>query len=181
MKKIKIQGIRPPDLNSNYTRQRLYEVFLWNSEKLLFTNHKEVKRFLAETNRFLNDYLHELNYVYTQVFSCYRYAWLILDDDIREQANIDETLQTINKTFELAINRSHWTNGNYNTGRHLFHVIEDLSEIISLLTQFYKRKFYYREIQLLEVFSRQLGFLNEKLTNYAKDHNNIYVKPVKNY
>jgi len=179
MKKIKIQEIRPPNYNSNYTRQRLYEVFLWNSEKLLFSNHKEVKKFLAETNRFLNDFLHELNYIYYQLFTCYRQAWLILDDNFKQQAGIESLLETINKAFDLAVNRSHWVNGNYNTGRHLFHVIEDLKEINSLLIQFYKKKFYYREIQLLEVFERQLTFLNQKLSEYSKSHNNIYVKPSK--
>ena len=62
MRAITLFKIELPNKSSNYIKQKQYSVWLGNGSKRYFSNLKEAKTYMTQTNRFLNDRLHELNY-----------------------------------------------------------------------------------------------------------------------
>lgn len=52
-----------------------YEIYLGNGFLFSFKSERAAKKFLADTSRFLTQHLHNLNNLYTEIYSQYRNAW----------------------------------------------------------------------------------------------------------
>jgi len=177
MKKIHIVEIIPPDKTNPLSRFRLWNIFLGNDVREYFKSGELAREFLAETNRFLNFKLHELNYLYGLVFTEYRRHWFSFaaedhteDKELKKrEQEILGMLQSTDHAFSMVVSRSHHTNGNYFTFKHLLNITDYLVAIIKILQTIDKRRKIYTEIRRLEIFRIHAQRIRESLENYAKD------------
>lgn len=128
-------------INKISTEGKKYTVFLGNGTATSFTNKDNAKQFIAETNDFLTKQLYHINELYQLVNSFYREQWGYFQNDKKTNAtNLFETerycsatLREIENCLDLAVNRSHWTNGNYFTFYHLQNAIIGIKTILKEL------------------------------------------------
>lgn len=170
MRKIAIDKIQSPDYQSHYIKQKQYQVFLGNGAKCYFTNKKDAKQFVAETNRFLNDRIHEINYMYGLVFNEYRAIWFFLHDTDKTKIigkKIIEALNMVDVYLNNAVNRSKTINGNHFTFKNVYGVIENLTDILNLINQVLEQRKYFRDLKRCKTFTRQLNFVKTELDNFG--------------
>ncbi len=164
-----------PIKESVYMKQRLYSVFLGNELTEYFSSHKAAKRYLAETNRFLNYKLHECNYLYSYIFNEYRKNWFYFiadnaksNSELRKlERSILTEFKLIDKAFNLVVSRSHHINGNYFTWHHLYNVTGSMLGVIKILKYLMRTRKYYAESQRLEILKSQTKRLYKDLKNYG--------------
>lgn len=173
MKKINLVNIQLPDKTAVLIRQRKYSVFLGNEKTFQFTNMKEAKRFLAETNRFLNDVLQQCNWLFVFAFSEYRRTWFYFNARITYkyvkldslEKTILENIRTIDYHFNIVVTRSHFTNGNYFAFQHLNNIIKAIDSILNCLEEILKERNLTDGKQIM--FNRNvLKELTRQLKNY---------------
>ena len=170
MRKIFIDKIELPDKQSHYTQRKLYSVFLGNETKRYFSSIKDARAFLANTNRFLNDRVHELNYFYGVVFSEYRGIWFFLNTGVLTEKKINYCFEAVNTAFKLACGRSQSANGNYFTFKHIFAIIDGLCNACKLILECLEEKKYYSDVKRVRGFYRQIQFIRNDLNNYGKEN-----------
>lgn len=175
MKKIEIIQIEWPDPSSHYQERKKYNVFLGNDSRNYFNSLKDAKRFLAETNRFLNNRLHELNYLYGNIYQEYRKAWFYFDGRDHD-LTYNSIFQDIDKAFILSVNKCKGMNGNAFTFKHLMFICKNLKEIAYKLRKLMTGKKYYVEVQRLEMFIKALKNVDTELNNYGKG-NSTRIEP----
>jgi hypothetical protein len=171
MRAINLFKIELPNKSSHYIKQRMYLIGLGNGAKRYFSNLKEAKAFMTETNRFLNDRLHELNYQYGVIFSEYRKVWFYLSDNYETrkfEAKIIECFSFIDKFFMQAGTRSGTINGNYFVFNYLFGICEHLMTIIDEIINVLKQRHYSAEEKRVDTFKRQIVFIKSELDNFGK-------------
>jgi hypothetical protein len=166
MKKIDLFMIQLPNKQSHYIIDKKYRIFLGNDCKVAFDNIKAAQQFLSETNLFLTQTLHELNDIYIQAFSMFRRYWFHFQ---RDTDNITDIIILIDKTFLLAVNRCHSPNSNYFIFNHLFSIIKNLSELLSLTYKVVQSKWLATDINLMNVYQLQLKRAYERIENWGKD------------
>jgi hypothetical protein len=170
MKRIKLIHIAMPDFSSHYIRQKMYSVTLGNSVNKWFSNRKDALRYLATINRDLNLKLAELNYIYGFIFSEYRKNWYYFESTMKGNDNkINSLFQSINKSFELTVERSHYENGNHFTFSHLYKIIADLNQVGSILIEIMTDKKFYADVQRLNVFLSMLRFNKSEIEKLGKN------------
>lgn len=169
MKRIRINFIGEPETGTSYLNQRLYYVFLGNDQKRYFTNLKDARRFIAETNKLLNSKLHELNYMYSFVFAEYRKIWFYFDSDsslpldLRKMEQDTHSLfKDVDYAFNQVVTTSHRQNGNYTAFKNLFNIINRLQSICLNIRKLMIERKYYAEVQRLDMFSNMLT-ISEKI------------------
>jgi hypothetical protein len=157
MKKIRIVNITNPDLTSHYIKQKMYSVSLGNGVTKWFSNEKDAKQFLADVNRLLNQVIHELNYIYGNVFLEYRHNWGYFDGTRKQlEKDILRIMQTIDRSFNLAVERAHLTNGNHFAFSHILNIINETEGIILILSELLTERKHYAEVHRLEVYIKML-------------------------
>lgn len=145
MKKIKLQNYSKPDIGSFRTSDLVYSVALGNGFKKSFASEKQTLAFLSETNRELNAKLYELNFLYSDILRLYRASWLYFETGKDKELNnieyqCNEKMQTIERGFNLMVDRSGWENGNYHVFNHFHSIIDQIKELCELLCQVFKRR-----------------------------------------
>lgn len=170
MKRIKINNIQEPETGTHYLKQRLYAVFLGNDQKRYFTNLKDARRFIAETNKLLNSKLHELNYMYSFVFGEYRKVWFYFDADSSlplDLIKMEQDTTLLFKDVEFAFNQvvatSHRISGNYTAFKSLFNIINALQAVCMNIRELMVEKKYYAEVQRLDMFRNMLSITEKTL------------------
>lgn len=166
MRQIKIIKIGNPAKNSHYMKQNMYSVYLGNGVTEYFSSIKMAKNFLAKTNKFLNSKLHELNYIYTLLFSEYRRVWFYLS--IESEINFCNEMVSIDKMFNNCINKCHYSNGNVYTINYL----SNLSNKIAILLEDIKKVMIYKKIyvdvQRIDIYVRNTYNIRNEILNYSK-------------
>ncbi len=79
MKKISIDKLTRADKFSIRTRDHYHTVSLRNNIRAYFTSIVKARKFLSDTNNFLNQKLHEINDIYAEVSSIYTRLWFLFD------------------------------------------------------------------------------------------------------
>lgn len=180
MRQIKIREITLPG-KTDYIKFNMYCVFLGNDSRNYFSNRKDAKQFLVDTNRFLNIRLHEFNQVYASVFSVYQRNWFYFDSN-NGKANLDlskmetkiiENFHAIPKAMITMVRRSQSPNGNYLVFTDFFHCIANSLEIIESLTDVFKERKHYVEIKCLEILKGQLEGIHKALNRYGKEESSL--------
>ena len=148
MKRIELKGIMV--LNSETIRHDdgIYSIYLGNGHKQSFHSQRNAKQFLSETNRFLNQKLYELNFLYIDTFTEYRKAWVYFSShksnskiafmDLENKCR--RLMQDIDRAFELMVNRSSWTNGNYQVFTNFRHIVASQYDLLNQLINLYTSK-----------------------------------------
>jgi hypothetical protein len=175
MRQIAIRQVNHPG-KTNYIKFNMYSVFLGNDSKNYFSNIKDAKQFLAETNRFLNLKLHEFNQVYINILAEYQRNWFYFDNEnsrsVKNQAcvetKISDNIQAIAKAMNFMVTRSGSANGNYYTFSNFFNCLDYGFEIVLSLIDMLKQRRHYIEIKSLEILSSQLDKIRQDITGYGK-------------
>ena len=82
----------------------MYAVHLGNESQNYFSNLKDAKQFIADTNRFLNLKLHEFNQVYIVILSVYQRNWFYFGGQHGEiDYNLNNIEQKITDNIQLII------------------------------------------------------------------------------
>jgi hypothetical protein len=171
MKRIKLTHIGTPDLSSHYIKQKMYSVTLGNKVNKWFTNRKEALRYLVAINKELNLKLAELNFIYGYIFTEYRKNWYYFEKSMAGNDNeINSLFLSINKAFELAVERSHYTNGNHFTFSHIYKIIGDLNAVADILTKIMTDKKFYADVQRMNVFISMLRYNKSELEKLGHDY-----------
>jgi hypothetical protein len=168
MRSIEIKNIGLPNKSSVYIKQRQYAIFLGNDAKRYFTDMKDAKRFLAETNRFLNERLHEINYLYGNIFVEYRKIWFYFDDKQKNEYRIAEAFENADKFFHRAATKSHTINGNVFTFNYVFGVCNELQDAIKWIAEIMRKRNLFADIRRLMTFDRQLKQIVHEILSYGK-------------
>lgn len=168
MKQITLVNIGLPDKASVYTNAKKFTVFLGNETRHYFTSFKAAKQFLAVTNRFLNDQLHEINYIYINLFMEYRNIWFYLKGRENIDKQITNSMEAIAGYLENACSKSKTINGNVFTFNHLFAACNELSEIARLAILVLTKKKRYNEVHRVKMFNNQLKSIVNRLMSYGK-------------
>jgi hypothetical protein len=140
MRQIKIQAINFPG-KTDYIKFNMYSVSLGNDSRTYFSNLKDAKLFVADTNRFLNLKLHEFNQVFISIFSEYQRNWFYFDSKNGKanknlslsEGKITENLQSITKAMNFMVTRSGSPNGNYFTFTNFYNCLDYSLDILETL------------------------------------------------
>lgn len=174
MRKIKINKIGLPVVKSHYIKNNMYSVHLGNGSRTFFSNLKDAKKFIADTNRFLNLKCHELNYLYINIRGEYQKNWFYFDNEFEQQErNILEYFKGIDNAFIMCIERSHHTNGNYFVFKNLFYIIEGLQSALNLIIRMLRGRKHHIDIKRLQILNSQAVNIKQELIDYAKTNVDI--------
>jgi len=168
MKKINLTYIILPDKHSWLSSNRTYGVYLGNEIRASFSSEKKVKKFLAETNRFLNAQMQELNQVYIQLFAEYRQLWFVIDLDFEK--NIEESLREISKLFNKLYRFNHGANSNFFVYLHFIQLTTELHNVVVKLTDYQKAYDNFIEANRLSTLTLRLNNISSALTYYGKEY-----------
>ena len=163
MKKINLSHIRIPDKKHFLSAQRTYGIFLGNEINISFPSEKKARKFLADTNRFLNIQLQELNQVYIQLFAEYRRLWFIIDFE----SNIEDAFHDITKFFKKIV--SHGTGENSNVYIYLdfIRLTNELKNVIEKLIVFQRKINDFAGANILASLLLRVDNVNYLLNNYG--------------
>lgn len=176
MKKIRIDKIVEPHPNPFYVRDTFYWVYLGNSTSQQFNSKREALAHLAKVNRFLNHKLHESNYLYSEVFCQYRENWFYFwhnkktyDGNLfADQRKIEKHLEDAKTAFEMIVNRSHLTNGNYFVWLHFNIIFNSMFEICQILEALQKSRSNGAEAERIRILSDRITICRNQINGYGK-------------
>lgn len=167
MRQININRYGLPDSTSVYIKVKQYSVLLGNESKNYFSSLKDVKRFLAETNRFLNDRLHELNYIYGLLFVEYRNAWFYLQGNEDIEQEITSSIEYLEGVFVKTIVKSTGINGNSFTFNYMFSICKELGNIARLICVILKNNHDFADMRRIKLLERQVKQISEEIRAYG--------------
>lgn len=168
MKKITINSYTRADKKSIYTKDRMYRVILGNGITAFFGDLIATKKFLAETNRFLNQKLHEINHLFIEVMGLAHSTWFILNE--QQERIIDEESQAFARSRSLAVHRSSWENGNHFTWFHIQNCLENQERIIRILESFNRDTGRYNENYLIRSIKDRINYIKRDLSNFGEEY-----------
>lgn len=171
MREIKLFKIELPDKSSVYLEQKTYRIWLGNDAKHSFSNLKDAKHFLAETNRFLTEKLFELNYMYTVAFSEYRKVWFYLSDNYHNkqiEKKVIECFLFIDKMFVNAGTRSTTINGNYFVFNYFYQLCDQLIIVFEQFIEIHKSRNYFADIKATNSFKTRVQIILNEIRDYSK-------------
>lgn len=180
MKKIKLINYSIPSQSPQdriaTVKESMYCVWLGNGVKNYYSNERVALAFLAETNRFLNYKLHELNYQRIQISGEYYKNWFNFFDK-RGKSNTDlkrlelkcrDSLSDIDKQFDKLIHNTSGPNGNWFAFTFFYNIISSMNEILALLKSLLNKRRLWVEIQRIEVIRQQLLRIKRTIEVYGK-------------
>ena len=114
MLSFQLDYIKMPDKTSVYTKHKMYNVYLSSEQNFYFENIKHAKKFLAETNVFLNEFANELNLLIANTLHIYtRLKLMELKADLIR--DISDSLNSFMRAYDFKYN-----NGFYAQTSHPF-------------------------------------------------------------
>jgi hypothetical protein len=124
-----------------------YKVTLGNGIYKEFLNRKNCKKFLADCNRYLTLKLIEANTIFVTLFIHYRRNWFYFDHNKHPSFQLYESdrlckrnMDSIEKVFDIMVERSHYQNGNHFVFAHFQMIFRDMKQIITYMSALMKSK-----------------------------------------
>lgn len=117
MKKIQLSNVQAPEKTRVRTSQAAYRVYFGHGKLHLFKSRKAALAFIADSNRQLNLFLHELNHHFAEGFSIYRHCWFYFLDKssgvnrIQTEKRIKVGFEIIENSMNKAIHNTSGENG----------------------------------------------------------------------
>jgi len=167
MKKIAIDSLSRANRASIQSRDHSHLICLGNGVNAYITGIVKAREFLADTNRFLNEKIHEINEVYIEVLAVYNRSWFVLDTDTDRR--IQEDIRSFPKSRRLAIERSSWENGNNFTFVHLYKCLDTLDSVLDHLIRFNKRYKRYPENYYLKTMRSRIEFIQDQINKHGQE------------
>ncbi len=165
MKKIKLREYTRRDPSHFLTEYKKHRVYLGNGFIFLFSNRKDLLKFLAECSRFLTGKFFELNEINIEVRTIYQRNWFYLNGEER----------LINQMFDGIDNKYGRIHSQYKD----YYVIIDFTKIVNYLTsileiiiELHRRRNNWAEIQFCNSIINRLRYLNYQIQSYG--HNSKF-------
>lgn len=174
MKRIEVTGITPATPGSDFAARRCYSVYLGNRRTVTFTSSRLARAFIADTNRFLNDRLRDLNYLLGQAYVDYRAAWPLLhngqtpvlqDTEVRLRGY----LAAADGALDRAVRNTRGPNGIHFAWRALEAGAGALQTFGDVLAELYRYKTQGVQQHQVRMRGRLAREVNEALRDYAMD------------
>jgi len=168
MKEIRLRHIS--------SKGKIHEVCLGNGTINTFNSLRDARQFIATTNNFLTDKIHDLNLIYSEVWVAYRNNWFYLDNG-RKQGNADNyqlerdcehLITTTHNLFNLSTERCGFTIGNYFVFIHLSKITDNLENIVRILSQIYGQRKDGNAIYHMDSLVRRVMYLRNEINDYGK-------------
>ena len=150
-----------------------YVVYLGNGTKNFFNSKRDARLFLGSTNNFLTDKMHELHNLYMDVHKKYHDVYFYLgpsstQNNYQIDKKINDKLQGVLQSMDLAYSRCHFTNGNFFTFTHFFTIETELQEICRLLAPIYIGISNRSAVYDLDGLVKRLMYVHNELDMYGK-------------
>jgi len=168
MKQIRIVNYQTPKHSSVYIKQKQYSVWLGNHTTNYFTNEKDALRFLAETNRFLNDCLHELNYLYGIIFIEYRQIWFYTKGKENIEQSIKSCFNDADALFYKLTNKGQTINGNAFVFNWIIALTETIGNAIESIIDLYNEKRDFADLRRIKIFLRQIRSMKKDIESWGQ-------------
>lgn len=154
-----------------------YLVTLGNGHTAQFSTLKSVRKYLVDTNRYLNFKLHEMNYILADLQRQYRRNWFYFDHNKNsEKANLygmdrrcQNNFSRIAETFDLIIERSSFENGNQFVFTHFNNLFQRCREIAGDLQSLQRSKSNAVDVYELQVILERIRSVERDLKSYTGD------------
>ena len=172
MKKVKLSRYKIPEKSSIITANRKYQVYLGNGLNVLFTNEKEVKKFLLETNRFLTDKLFEINDYRSKLLQLYCLLWFYMVQYKNfkfDSSRLINEFTHLDRIMSLAANRGSYINGNYMVFKHLNSCLDILTYIAEQIDHVYKSKRNFLDSTHIAILIHRIEVTREDIKSYGFD------------
>ncbi len=167
MKRITLKDYARPDKSSLYIDQRMYSVSLYTGQSATFSSKSEVQAFLAEVNRWLNDYLVEIIELFNSVQAEYWKIWLYLDSSGTQQqetaGKCEYELQCIPNYLSRLVSNYPSYNGGYYTIGGMLKILASLMRVIDHISIVRYDKRDFLEIKRFNLVEERLGKLEYAL------------------
>lgn len=173
MKKIELKKPESPDKSTVYKKHKLYNVYLVK-HTLYFTNKKDAEKFVAETNKFLNEILHDVNFRLIEVYRMYRLAWFYFADSSHgvNRMDLDKKIDSEIQAAEISLHRLIFNTKGYNSTDNIFfflkNSIDSLDRICTWLIQIYTKRSEHANVYILENLQTGNKLNNDKVKNYLE-------------
>jgi hypothetical protein len=162
MKKILLSNYTPADKSSSLSRQRTNVVYLGNGKTICFSNIKHLTKFFAETNRFINASVHELNIMYVSLFSDYRIVWFT-------EKSYRFEVEYLEKSFTKVVRWKDSDSANYFVFKDVFLIIDYLQVEANKLYLLQKKRNNYPETHKYLIMIRRLKELKNEFESYGHE------------
>jgi len=172
MKKINITSITKADYSSHLTKLRTHCVSLGNGSINYFSNINKAKEFLAKTNRFLNERLFDLNELYIDVHTHFQRNWFYFNNSQQLKGlefECYKNFELIQDCMNLVYTRSHYTNGNQFTFKHIFEIHNCLINTVIIIKKLHVMRGNYAESKYMDVIIRRIKYVKMLIEKYPKN------------
>lgn len=103
MQNIKLTDYQRPERDSSYTLKKRYYCACVAHGRMYFKSERRLKLWLGELNRQLNALAADVNCLYADVFTEYRYYYLHLNST--ERKKFERNFEALDKCFDLLASR----------------------------------------------------------------------------
>lgn len=173
MKKIELKKPESPDKSTVYKKHKLYNVYLVK-HTYYFTNKKDAEKFVAETNKFLNQILHDVNFRLIEVYRMYRLAWFYFADSSHgvNRMYLDRKIESELRNTETFLHRLIFNTKGYSATDFIFtflrNSIDCIDRICSWLITVYAKRSEHANVYILENIQAGNKLNIEKIESYLE-------------
>lgn len=167
LKKIVLKEFKNKSKGGVYIRDNRYSLYFGSERFIYFNNKKSMEKFVADTNRLLNDSLYNLNMLYSQVYAEYREYWFI-----QEKNTIEHQLLEIFQRIFTVFNRCAYRTMEINvySFRNLLCICDDLLHACNMLLEFYKSKNLYYKVRALNFKVQEISIIENTLQTWGNEY-----------
>ena len=163
-------------INKFSQQGKQYVVCLGNGTATAFNQKQQAQQFLNQTGQFLTAQLYALRQIYKAVNDLYIDSWGYFRHDKKtmnaalyaSDRAIQNNLRTVENSFNICIDRSQWTNGNYFSFYHLQTAIDSLKNGLKELGPVLSSKSIAAESYKIDFLFSSLLNIETDLYKYAQ-------------
>lgn len=161
-----------------------HQVYLGNGTANKYLSKREANYFLAATNIFLTDKLHELHVQYVDVWNAYQENWFYLGNNRQSNKTylyeveraLGNHLEDIKNLFDHSVNRCGYTNGNFIVFINFTKVTHLLEATIRLLAELFGKHSNTNGISKMDIYLKRVFYARSEIENYGKRSTTRYFK-----
>ena len=168
MKKVIINTLSAGNKTSIISRDRKHSISLGNGVNAVFTNIAAARRFLAESNKFLNHKLHDVNEIYIELITIFNRQWFALTWD--QERDILENLEAFPRMRKIMVSRSGWDNGNHLVFKNLNVSLDYFDQVIKILARSNKTRKRNIDNYYLNCLDTRIQLIRDQIENYGGEY-----------
>ena len=156
---------------------KIYEVYLGNGTAHFFSSEQLTKQFLAKTSKYLTGFLHEIHELFQGVWKEYQDNWFYFQHNKKtmcsqfyeDDRTCRQKLRDIEDLRDLIVTRSEWNMGPIFSFKHSEIILNNLKQIIKILTNLNITRSNTNELYKLKSLYRRTMVLKQDLQGYGEE------------